>query len=224
MIQFETTFQPELQGSRYMVEIPVNLWEAFDRKGNFKVQCAINGMVFTVSPIPKGKGFYLLSLTKDMQKKLELKGGERLWIMMEPAAAEAVPQAAPEPVSKSTRKPAELRLVMQNTPKTCGQACIAMLAGVSIEEAIAVMHTSGPTAIGMLAAALDHYGIGHSGKNIRLSKKNPDLPEMAILTVHMPEYNHWVIYHKGRYYDPEFGLLNACHPQGRITSFLEVYT
>lgn len=30
------------------------------------------------------------------------------------------------------------------------------------------------------------------------------------------------LYH-GKFYDPEFGLLEECHPEGRITSFLEIY-
>lgn len=217
MVQFQETYAPELQGGRYMIEIPVNLWEAFRLKGKFDVCCTINGTAFTVSPMPKGKGFYRLSLTKDMQKKLALQSGDSMEISMEPAVLEEPPQ-----VKKAQRKPAELRLVMQNTPQTCGQACIAMLAGVPIEEAIAVMHTAGPTSIGQLVKALDHYGIGHGEKNTRYSKKNPELPKMAVLTVHMPEYNHWVVYHEGQYFDPEFGLLDSCHPDGRITSFLEI--
>lgn len=115
-----------------------------------------------------------------------------------------------------------IELVMQPNPCACGQACIAMLAGVPVQEAITVMKTDGPTSIGMLIEALDHYGISHAPKNVRLSKKNPVVADVAILTVHMPDYTHWVLHHHGKYYDPEFGLLDACHPEGRITSFLAI--
>ncbi len=37
---------------------------------------------------------------------------------------------------------------MQPTPVTCGQACIAMIAGRDIKEVIQDMKTSGPTSIG----------------------------------------------------------------------------
>jgi hypothetical protein len=39
----------------------------------------------------------------------------------------------------------------------------------------------------------------------------------------MPGYTHWVIHESGKFYDPEFGLLEACHPDGKITSFLAIY-
>lgn len=220
MIQFEESYRPELQGGRYMIDIPFNLWEAFQCRGKFDVCCTINEIPFTLSPMPKGKGLYRLSLTKEIQKKLALQSGGIMRISMEPI----LPEKKQDNDKKGSRGPAPLRLVMQNTPQTCGQACIAMLAGVPLEEAVAVMHTSGPTSIGQLIQALDHYGIAHSGKNTRLSKKNPELPEMAVLTVHFPEYAHWVVYHKGKYYDPEFGLLDACHPEGRVTSFLQIHT
>ncbi|MGF7012159.1 hypothetical protein M2146_002713 [Lachnospiraceae bacterium PF1-22] len=117
-----------------------------------------------------------------------------------------------------------MELVLQPTFQTCGQACVAMLAGVPIEDAIKTMRTSGPTSIGQIIDALDYYGIGHADRNVRLSKKNPTLPRTAILTVHMPEYTHWVLYHNKQFYDPEFGLLDECHKDGRITSFLEIAT
>lgn len=41
-----------------------------------------------------------------------------------------------------------MELVMQPTPVTCGQACIAMIAGRDIKEVIQDMKTSGPTSIG----------------------------------------------------------------------------
>lgn len=116
-----------------------------------------------------------------------------------------------------------IKYVQQPTFETCGQACIAMLAGVSIEETIKTMHTKGPTSIGQIIEALDFYGIEHAEKNKRISKKNPRYTDVSILTVHMPKYTHWVLYYKGKFYDPEFGVLDECHPEGKITSFLEIH-
>lgn len=65
-----------------------------------------------------------------------------------------------------------MELIMQPTFSTCGQACIAMITGKSIEEVIQDMKTEGATSIGQLIEILDFYGIGHSEKNIRISKKN----------------------------------------------------
>ncbi|MFV0399769.1 MAG: hypothetical protein ACK5LX_04005 [Oscillospiraceae bacterium] len=116
-----------------------------------------------------------------------------------------------------------MELVMQPNPCACGQACIAMLTDKPIAEVIDLMNTDGPTSIGQLISALDHCGVKHAEKNLRISKKNPEPANCSILTVHMPTYTHWVVYRDGKYYDPEFGLLSSCHPEGRITSFLAVY-
>ena len=117
-----------------------------------------------------------------------------------------------------------MQIVMQPTFTTCGQACIAMITGKDIEEVIRDMKTDGPTSTGQLMEALDYYGIKHAEKNVRISKKNPVWSDYSILTVHMAAgYSHWVLFYYGKYYDPEFGLLEECHPEGKITSFISIY-
>ena len=43
-----------------------------------------------------------------------------------------------------------MELMMQPAFSTCGQACIAMIAGKSVEEVIRDMKTDGATSIGQL--------------------------------------------------------------------------
>ena len=117
-----------------------------------------------------------------------------------------------------------MELVKQPTFETCGQACIAMIVGKTIEEVIKDMKTSGPTSIGQLIEALDFYGIKHSEKNTRISKKNPAPFEYSILTVHTNAgYTHWALLFDNKYYDPEFGLIDGEYTHGKITSFLGIY-
>lgn len=117
-----------------------------------------------------------------------------------------------------------MELIMQPTSTTCGQACIAMIAGTSVEEVIKDMRTDAATSIGQLIEILDFYGIGHSEKNKRISKKNPAPYHYSILTVHVNAgYTHWVLLYDNKYYDPEFGLIEGEYTHGKITSFLEIY-
>lgn len=117
-----------------------------------------------------------------------------------------------------------MKLVLQPTFETCGQACIAMIADKNIEEVIKDMKTSGPTSIGQLIEALDFYGISHAERNTRISKKNPKPYEYSILTVHTNEgYTHWTLLYDNKYYDPEFGLIDGEYTHGKITSFLGIY-
>ena len=117
-----------------------------------------------------------------------------------------------------------MELIMQPTSTTCGQACIAMITGKSIEEVIHTMKTEGPTSIGQLIEALDVYKINHAERNTRISKKNPVPYKYSILTVHINAgYTHWTLLFDGKYYDPEFGLIEGEYTHGKITSFLAIY-
>lgn len=116
-----------------------------------------------------------------------------------------------------------MELVMQPTPETCGQACIAMITGRDIREVIKDMKTSGPVSIGQLIEILDFYGIKHAEKNTRISKKNPVPYKYSILTVHTNAgYTHWALLFEHKYYDPEFGLIVGEYTYGKITSFLGI--
>ena len=117
-----------------------------------------------------------------------------------------------------------MKLIMQPTFTTCGQACVAMLADKPIDVVIRDMKTDGPTSIGQLIEILDAYGIRHADKNVRISKKNPVPHECSILTVHTNGgYTHWVLLCGNQYFDPEFGLIDGDYPHGKITSFLAIY-
>ena len=99
-----------------------------------------------------------------------------------------------------------------------------MIAGKTIETVIQDMGTDGPTSIGQLIEILDQYGIPHAERNTRISKKNPKAYPFSILTVHTDAgYTHWTLLYDGKYYDPEFGLIEGEYTFGRITSFLGIY-
>lgn len=116
-----------------------------------------------------------------------------------------------------------MELIRQNSFTTCGQACIAMIANKSIETVIHDMKTDGPTSIGQLIDILDRYGIPHAERNTRISKKNPEPYPFSILTVHTHAgYTHWALLYNGKYYDPEFGLIEGEYTIGKITSFLGI--
>lgn len=113
---------------------------------------------------------------------------------------------------------------MQPTFSTCGQACIAMITGKSVEEVIKDMKTDRATSIGQLTEILDFYGIRHAERNKRISQKNPVPYKFSILTVHTNAgYTHWVLLYDNKYYDPEFGVIEGEYAHGKITSFLEIY-
>lgn len=221
MIEFKTqiTF-PENPKERVLIEIPFNLWVEFGKEGMLEVDLAINGIQFkNIGLLPRGNGKYSIKFTKQMQKKVQITSIEEVSVKLE--LSEAIMEKE-EVKIKEYRRINNPKLVMQTTEGNCGQACISMLSGIDIKEVCKIMHTNGSTSIGQIICALDELGIRHAEKNKRLSKMNPVLPEIAIITVHFPEYSHWVLYYKGRYLDPEFGGFEK-YQKGKITSFLECF-
>lgn len=219
MHSFEILMPDFPEKGRVVIELPFNVWEVFKQKGAMRASGTINQVEYNCSLIPRGKGIYLLPVNRKTISKAEIKPGDKLSIRM--VLGDKDVEKNNNSLKKGSRKIESISYVKEPNSSACGQACIAMLAGVSIEEVYKVLKTKGPTTIGQLIEALDHFQIGYT-TNKRISKKNPKQSEISILTVHMPEYSHWVIYYYGKYYDPEFGILDECHPDGRITSFLEI--
>jgi len=92
----------------------------------------------------------------------------------------------------------------------CGQACVAMLTGKSLEEAIAAVGTKGRTSLtGNIKCSLERAGVKLSDC-IRLSKNSP-LPDFCLIRMRNSNQigkrtSHLIIYHKGTIYDPAMGV------------------
>lgn len=112
--------------------------------------------------------------------------------------------------------------IKQPTEYLCGQACVAMLAGVTVEEVVSVMKNDKGTGKKDIEKALNYYGIGQA-KTMTKADNFSVLPKACILKVLLPKYGHWILYYDGKYYDPEFGLMEELYPKARIQSYLEIY-
>lgn len=115
-----------------------------------------------------------------------------------------------------------IHYIKQPTNEQCGQACVAMLAGVTVEEVVAVMNNGGGTGKKDIERALNHYGI-RQAKTMTKADNTTVLPRVCILKVLLPKYGHWVLYYDGKYYDPEFGLMEVLHPKARVQFYLEIF-
>lgn len=70
--------------------------------------------------------------------------------------------------------------------------------------------------------ALNYYGIGQA-KTMTKADNFSVLPKVCILKVLLPKYGHWILYYDGKYYDPEFGLMEKLYHKARIQSYLEIF-
>lgn len=109
----------------------------------------------------------------------------------------------------------------------CGQCCIAMIKGISLDEVINYINKKGSTTVDDLVKGLDHRVLNEH--LIRVSKNNP-LPEYCIVRVKWNEGgSHWVVKNKKWIYDPFYGKVNFVGYEqwlkdgtGRFSSYVEL--
>ena len=116
----------------------------------------------------------------------------------------------------------EIQYIRQPTEYLCGQACVAMIADVPVDDVIRVMNNDQATGKKDIERALDHYGIRQAKTMTKADNRTP-LPPVCILKVLVPGYSHWILYANGKYYDPEFGLTNELYSKAKIQSYLELF-
>lgn len=89
----------------------------------------------------------------------------------------------------------------------CGQTCVAMLSDITIDQAIAVFGKSGKTNTKDMSNALLSMDIPHKTP-LKRAFPTKEIPSPSILKVSWFDNNgsHWVIYKKGKVYDPAKGV------------------
>lgn len=116
----------------------------------------------------------------------------------------------------------EIQYIKQPTEYLCGQACVAMIANISVDEVIQVMNNNMATGKKDIEKALEHYGIAQA-KTMTKADNGTSLPPACILKVLVSGYNHWILYYHGKYFDPEFGLMDELYRRAKIQSYLELF-
>ncbi len=107
----------------------------------------------------------------------------------------------------------------------CGQCCVAMAAGVSLEKAISVIGSStAGTSTAEVRDGLRALGIGCAERLRVVSRVRPILPRRAIIACHIPRNGnaHWMLTWDGEIYDP--ARMWPAMREWRITSYLEIYS
>ena len=104
--------------------------------------------------------------------------------------------------------------IYEPTPLQCGQAVLAMLSGMSVEEIISICGTERETTLKQMFHTLEYCGIEFS-KTRKEIKNIEDLPPVCFLSLETPHCWHWSLYFKGKFLDPEYGVLSEFPPSNR---------
>lgn len=104
--------------------------------------------------------------------------------------------------------------IFEPTPLQCGQAVLAMLADITVDKAIELAGTERETTLKQMLSVVKICGIEIEQNRIAVQKKE-QLPPICILSLETPKCWHWSLYFKGKFYDPEYGVLEDFPPSNR---------
>lgn len=104
--------------------------------------------------------------------------------------------------------------IFEPDPLQCGQAVLAMLSGLSVDEIITLCDTEKETTLADMKRCLQMCGISFCDTRTQVHSKE-ELPEIALLSLETPKCWHWSLFFEGLFYDPEYGLLEDFPPSAR---------
>ncbi|WP_050635966.1 DUF1905 domain-containing protein [Candidatus Stoquefichus sp. SB1] len=202
------------QGNRYFIEIPFNVWEEFGQKGMISVKVSIEDYPFECRLIPKGEGIYYIPVAKKIADQIKDVVSVSLEVI---SGLTRINHDSPYTKENPIRKINSIESVSYPKDGYCGQICIAMLTGLSVDEVINIMQTKAwQCSFTKLIETLDYFGIQHNKKITYTKGKEFTLPECCIVNIKDENTSHFVLYYKGKYYDTKSIVLS------KIIGYLEI--
>jgi hypothetical protein len=115
----------------------------------------------------------------------------------------------------------------------CGQTCVAIAAGVTLDDAIKTVGHDHATRRGELVRAFKKFGIEAKGTRLQLLKRTNGrgdplkAPEHCLLHVLFhkkgePFHGHWVLRWNGVIHDPCMANASCWDANGRFASYIEL--
>ena len=194
------------QDDQKIIKIPFNVWEVCDSKGTLSIKAKIRETTFFCDLLPVGNGIYNIPITDDVADKIKEDVFDMYFEIL--GVSSHFLGNSPYSTENPIRKIDTVELVTQPFDGLCGQTCIAMLAGVTLDEACEIMHCREWQAnMCKIVDTLDYLFIPHAHCIHYTQGETVTLPNCAILLEKMGRYSHYLIYFDGTYLDPTAGIL-----------------
>jgi len=100
----------------------------------------------------------------------------------------------------------KIQYIHEPTDLQCGQAVLAMISGLTVEQVAAELENEQETDLREMKTFLRRHGFHISDERIPVRKKE-ELPPLCLLSLETPRCWHWSLYCDGLFYDPEHGIL-----------------
>ena len=97
--------------------------------------------------------------------------------------------------------------VHEPTDLQCGQAVLAMVLGIPVEQVSAELGNDRETTLKEMRSYFESHG-GVMSAQRKQAQTKQELPPLALLSLETPRCWHWSLYADGVFYDPEHGVLD----------------
>ncbi|MBQ9863661.1 MAG: DUF1905 domain-containing protein, partial [Lachnospiraceae bacterium] len=202
------------------IKIPFNVWEICKKEGDVPVKVKLQDSVFVCNLIPEGNGVYSIPVSAETLKSFEIGKEYPVTFRVTKSSAQESPYSTSNPI----RKIDSIEVIKQPHDGLCGQSCVAMLAGISLDEAINTMHCGEWQAtMDKIINALNYFGIDHSEEIIYTNgRADVTLPKCCVIMEKMGRYSHYLVYFNGVGYDSNLGLIDD-YDVTKVKGYMEVY-
>ena len=158
--EFEGTV--EFRENENTIAVPFNVWEVCEKVGDAPVRVCFGDVCFICDLVPKGQGYYDIPVSQEILSKIEL--GRKYKMSIEIVGNTApLSSTSPYSLQNPIRTIDGIDLVTQPWDGLCGQACIAMIAGTTLDEACDIMKCREWQAnMSKMIATLEYLGIGYA--------------------------------------------------------------
>ncbi|MBR1930121.1 MAG: DUF1905 domain-containing protein [Lachnospiraceae bacterium] len=217
---FESEIEKKEKG--YTIRVPFNVWEVCKQRDIIPGEVILDNTMIACELHPKEKGNYVIHIDQEGVLDAEQPGVPHKILLHVPATLVRMDQNSPYSVEHPIRKIDSMDVIIQPEDGLCGQACVAMLAGVTIAEVVAVMDCrEWQATMGRVISALNYYGIDHADVINYTEGRDAVLPKCCIMMEKMGRFCHYLIGYDGKYYDSNLGVLEE-YDMSKLQGFLEI--
>jgi hypothetical protein len=216
---FQSKVEKKQKG--FMIQIPFNIWEVCKQREVIQAAIVLDNKIISCELLPKEKGNYEIHIEDEDAISVDLTQVHKI-ILHVSGSLIRIDQNSPYSFEHPIRIIDSITLIKQPEDGLCGQACVAMLAGNTIAEVMAVMDLrEWQATMGHVISALNYYGIDHTDMIIYTEGRDVTLPKCCILMEKMGRYCHYLIYFDGKYYDSTLGIMEE-YDVSKLQGYLEI--
>lgn len=211
----------EVKGNGGFIHIPFNIWEVCKQREVIKADIVLDNEIIECELLPIEKGNYTIHVKHEDLEGVDTSVVHKILLHVNGSLIK-VNHRSPYSVDHPIRKMDSLELIRQPNDGLCGQAVVAMLAGVTIQDVIEVMDCrEWQGTMGRVISALNYYGIAHSDIIYYTEGAETVLPKCCIMMEKMGRFCHYLIHFDGKFYDPTLGLLET-YDMSKLLGYLEI--